>query len=113
MTHSQPYRVVMPKEGLHTAEDLVHSQPPNKRTELIRGALMVRQPAGYQHGDVAARLAVAIHNHVEAHELGRVLAAETGFILARDPDTVRAASSQTTARIRRDGPRSRRRGVVA
>jgi hypothetical protein len=103
----------MPKEGLHTAEDLVHSQPPNKRTELIRGALMVREPAGYQHGDVAARLAVAIHNHVEAHELGRVLAAETGFILARDPDTVRAASSQTTARIRRDGPRSRRRGVVA
>jgi Uma2 family endonuclease len=81
----------MTKEGFHTVADLLRSQPPNKRTELIRGAIMVREPAGYQHGHIAARLAGAIHNHVEAHALGRVFAAETGFILAREPDTVRAA----------------------
>jgi hypothetical protein len=28
--------------------------------------------------------------HVEAHDLGRVYAAETGFKLESDPDTVRA-----------------------
>ncbi len=97
----------MTKAGLHTAADLLRSQPPNKRTELIRGALMVREPAGYQHGHVAARLAGAIHSHVEAHGLGRVFAAETGFILAREPDTVRAADVAfiSSARLPEKPPR--------
>ena len=73
-----------------TAEELLRLNLPNKRTELVRGALVVREPAGYQHGDVAMRLAAAIFAHVEAHGLGRVFAAETGFTLARNPDTVRA-----------------------
>jgi Uma2 family endonuclease len=73
-----------------TAEDLLRLNLPNKRTELVRGILVVREPAGYQHGDVAARLVVAIANHVNAHGLGRVFAAETGFTLTRSPDTVRA-----------------------
>ncbi len=30
-------------------------------------------------------------NHVDAHQLGAVYAAETGFTLARHPDTVRAS----------------------
>ena len=29
-------------------------------------------------------------SHVDAHQLGLVFAAETGFILSRNPDTVRA-----------------------
>jgi Uma2 family endonuclease len=73
-----------------TAEALLRLNLPNKRTELVRGVLVVREPAGYQHGDVAARLLVAIANHVNANRLGRVFAAETGFTLARNPDTVRA-----------------------
>ncbi len=73
-----------------TAEELLRLNLPNKRTELVRGALVVREPAGYQHGDVAMRLAAAIFAHVEAHGLGRVFAAETGFTLTRNPDTVRA-----------------------
>jgi len=73
-----------------TAEELQRLNLPNKRTELVRGVLVVREPAGYQHGDVAMRLAVAIFAHVEARGLGRVFAAETGFTLARNPDTVRA-----------------------
>ena len=76
--------------SLMTAEELQRLNLPNKRTELVRGVLVVREPAGYQHGDVAMRLAVAIFAHVEAHGLGRVFAAETGFTLARNPDTVRA-----------------------
>ena len=73
-----------------TAEELLRLHFPNKRTELVRGVLVVRDPAGYHHGDVAARLLVAIANHVNANGLGRVFAAETGFTLTRSPDTVRA-----------------------
>ena len=73
-----------------TAEELLRLNLPDKRTELVRGVLVVREPAGYHHGEVAARLLVAIANHVYANDLGRVFAAETGFTLARKPDTVRA-----------------------
>ena len=76
--------------GLLTAEDLLRLNIPNKRTELVQGVLVVREPAGYQHGDIAMRLAAAIFAHVDAHDLGRVFAAETGFTLTRNPDTVRA-----------------------
>ena len=75
---------------LMTAEELLRLNLQDKRTELVRGGLVVREPAGYQHGDVAARLLVAVANHVNANHLGRVFAAETGFTLARNPDTVRA-----------------------
>ncbi len=47
-------------------------------------------PAGGRHGRITIRLTMPIANHVEAHGLGTVVAAETGFILTRDPDTVRA-----------------------
>jgi Uma2 family endonuclease len=90
-----------------TAEELLRLNLPNKRTELVRGVLVVREPAGYQHGDVAMRLAAAIYTHVEAHGLGRVFAAETGFTLARNPDTVRApdVSFISTARLPDPPPR--------
>jgi hypothetical protein len=39
------------------------------------------------------RIAVAISNHVYRHELGETFAAETGFTLRRNPDTVRAADA--------------------
>lgn len=39
---------------------------------------------------MSLRLALAIGNHVQMHELARVFAAETGFMLFRAPDTVRA-----------------------
>ena len=39
---------------------------------------------------VAARLCARLLTYVEAQGLGYVFAAETGFVLARDPDTVRA-----------------------
>ena len=90
-----------------TAEELLRLNLPNKRTELVCGVLVVREPAGYQHGEVAMRLAVAIFAHVEAHGLGRVFAAETGFTLTRNPDTVRApdVAFVSTARLPDPPPR--------
>ena len=80
----------MTQPALLTAEELSRLALPDKRTELVRGVLVVREPAGYRHGDIAARLLLAIGSYVVERSLGRVFAAETGFTIARKPDTVRA-----------------------
>ncbi len=74
----------------YRAEDLYRNPVPGKCTELVAGRILVREPPGYRHGYVASRFLVAIAAHVNAHRLGHVLAAETGFTLFRNPDTVRA-----------------------
>jgi Uma2 family endonuclease len=58
--------------------------------ELVRGRLVMMTPAGEKHGRFGFNLARILGNHVAEHALGTVYAAETGFILARNPDTVRA-----------------------
>jgi Uma2 family endonuclease len=83
-----------------TADELLHTSLPDKRVELVRGVLVVREPAGYRHGAVTAALTKLLAQHVDAHQLGRVLAAETGFRLASQPDTVRAADVAFIARGR-------------
>jgi len=75
---------------LMTAEELLHLNLPDKRTELVRGRLIVREPAGYRHGVVAMKIAGRLFEHVELTGVGQLLAAETGFTLFRNPDTVRA-----------------------
>lgn len=87
-----------PPSALMTADELLHYDTPGKRAELVRGRLQVREPAGYRHGSVAARLLGRMWMFLEQdraargveHPLGDVLAAETGFTLQRHPDTVRA-----------------------
>ncbi|MBI4419274.1 MAG: Uma2 family endonuclease [Gemmatimonadetes bacterium] len=73
-----------------TGEELLRLNLPDKRTELIRGRLVVRDPGGARHGALAMRLGYRISAHVETHDLGRVYAAETGFKIESEPDTVRA-----------------------
>ena len=51
---------------------------------------MMVSPAGYEHGDVAARILGFLFLFVRQHRLGTVTAAETGFQIGHDPDTVRA-----------------------
>ena len=83
-----------------TADELLDWYVPGKRAELIRGRLVVSEPAGAQHGAVANRLAVLITVHVDRLELGRVYAAETGFWIEDDPDTVRAPDVAFVSRKR-------------
>jgi len=73
-----------------TAEDLLQPHVP-KHAELVRGVLVVREPPGFRHGEVTARLASALMMHVDAQHLGRVVAGDAGFKLQSDPDTVRGA----------------------
>ena len=84
---------------LMTADELLHAHLPNRRAELICGALVVREPAGGRHGRVVADLARLIGTHVHDNGLGVVYGAETGFTIAREPDTVRAPD---VAFVRRD-----------
>jgi Uma2 family endonuclease len=90
MTDGSAYLQQMTPTAAMTAEELLHLNLPDRRTELVQGKLVVREPAGYHHGDVSMRLAAAIAPYVYAHDLGRAFAAETGFTIARNPDTVRA-----------------------
>jgi len=75
---------------LHTAADLLALPNDGWRYELVRGELRQMPPAGSEHGGIAVNLTVSLGQYVKAHQLGRVFAAETGFVLTRDPDTVRA-----------------------
>ncbi len=74
---------------LMTADELFRSSFPDQRVELVRGRLIVREPPGYVHGAVTARLASALLIHATANDLGEVLAGDAGFTLFRNPDTVR------------------------
>jgi Uma2 family endonuclease len=60
------------------------------RCELVRGELRLMNPAGGEHGRIVVSLTIPIGTHVRDHRLGTCYGAETGFILSRDPDTVRA-----------------------
>jgi Uma2 family endonuclease len=73
-----------------TAEQLLHMPSDGYRYELIAGELHKMSPAGWRHGDVGGWLHGLIAAHLLTHRLGKLFMAETGFILGRDPDTVRA-----------------------
>ncbi|MBM4424672.1 MAG: Uma2 family endonuclease [Chloroflexi bacterium] len=74
---------------LLTAEDLLALQG-RGRFELVKGKVIEMSPPGFEHGTIAMTLGELIASHVRRNKLGRVLAAETGFRLSRNPDTVRA-----------------------
>jgi Uma2 family endonuclease len=96
----------MTASHLMTAEQLLRQQPRDKRCGLVNGRMMVREPAGYRHGRIANRLAYLLTRHVDDRDLGVVLAAETGFVLTRDPDTVRAPDVAFVAADRTPEPES-------
>jgi Uma2 family endonuclease len=73
-----------------TAEELFAMPSNGSRFELVHGELRVMSPAGGQHGRIAGKLFLRIANFVEQHDLGQTFAAETGFIIRRHPDSVRA-----------------------
>lgn len=73
-----------------TAEQLLQMPDDGYRYELVEGELRRMSPASHQHGRMILNLSAPLHQYVRAHRLGAVYAAETGFQIASDPDTVRA-----------------------
>src|SRR5262245_1160367 len=74
---------------LITAEELLQ-RGNNQRGELIKGEFIPMSPAGGTHGKYAIRIGTIVNEYVEDHNLGESYGAETGFIISRNPDTVRA-----------------------
>lgn len=77
-------------ERFLTAEELLALPDDGFKYELVDGRLLTRMPAGVEHGGLSVRLTLALGQYVDAHDLGVVLSADTGFQLRRAPDTVRA-----------------------
>lgn len=104
-------RVTTPA-ALMTAEELLTYELPNKRIELVRGRLIVRDLPGMRHGEHAARMVVALSNYLcrdressgAAQTRGRVFTCDSGFVLARNPDTVRGPDVSYVSRERMRGP---------
>jgi Uma2 family endonuclease len=78
-------------------ELLVHRQ--GRYAELIGGAMRVSEPPGGRHGLIAVRIAGLLSRHINGARLGTVLV-EAGYLLARDPDTVRGPDVSYLSRER-------------
>lgn len=80
---------IRPQEELVTAEQLYELPDDGLRHELLRGTLVSEPLPGGLHGRTVTRLAKLLGNFVDPRRLGVVYTGDTGFVLARKPDTVR------------------------
>lgn len=83
-----------------TADELLRISAQGQRCELIEGEIIEMVPGGATHGRVANRIAFLLTAYVESRDLGTVFAAETGFLIGRNPDTVRAPDVAFVAKQR-------------
>jgi Uma2 family endonuclease len=75
---------------LLTIEEFAELPDDGWRLELVRGHVVREPPAGFDHGGIAALIVAALVKFVQVRKLGRVLTADSGFILSEKPPTVRA-----------------------
>ncbi len=87
-----------------TAEELAAWSGRAGRSELVKGVYVAMSPGSGGHGAVGATAGYWIMDHVRRHRAGRVYAAKTGFILFRNPDTVRAPDAAFLRFPRADHP---------
>ena len=85
-----------------TVDDLYRLPDDGRRYELVAGHLVSEPLPGARHGRVIARIAHALRTVADRECIGEVLAADTGFVLARDPDTVRGPDVAFVTRARYD-----------
>jgi Uma2 family endonuclease len=87
---------------LVTADELLRMPDDGVRRELIRGELREMSPAGARHGRIGAEILARLGTYVGERRLGEVFNADTGFLLASGPDTVRAPDVGFVSRERAD-----------
>lgn len=78
-----------PREEPVTAEQLYALPDDGVRHELLRGSLVSEPVPSRLHGRTVSRLARLLTNFVDPRRSGVVYTGDTGFVLARQPDTVR------------------------
>jgi Uma2 family endonuclease len=91
-----------PREKPITAEQFYELPDNGLRQELLRGTLVSEPLTGWLHGRTVVRLSEILSTFVRARKLGTVFAGDPGFILARQPDTVRGpdVAFLTSERVR-------------
>jgi Uma2 family endonuclease len=75
------------QEKLITAKEFAALPDDGKRYDLVKGALVEMGRPKPRHGHLAIRLGSAVNVFVDSHNLG-IVTTESGYVLARDPDTV-------------------------
>jgi Uma2 family endonuclease len=73
---------------LVTAEEFERYPDDDYRYELVEGRVVRMNPPGSRHGHLALNVGALLSGHVRKRGLGAVMV-ESGFTLARNPDTVR------------------------
>jgi Uma2 family endonuclease len=68
--------------------------------ELEAGCLVSEPPPGARHGYAAARMCRLLATHVDERGLGAVFGNDTGYLLARAPDTLRGPDVSFVTRER-------------
>jgi Uma2 family endonuclease len=81
-----------------TVEELL-AHPAGRRSELVGGHMLLCEPPGGVHGMLASRIATQIQHYAMRHDLGTVFV-ETGYVLRRNPDTVRGPDVSFVSRAR-------------
>lgn len=80
-----------PPTTLMTAADLANTpDPPGGSFELRRGVLLPMRPASPKSSAVGGRVLVRLGVFIEQSNLGAYGNADAGFLIGRNPDTVRA-----------------------
>jgi Uma2 family endonuclease len=77
-----------------TAADLLaKSKDSSHRYELMKGNLLTLSLANADHGAIALTIGATIHLFAEDHCSGSAFGSGAGFLLTRNPDTVRAPAT--------------------
>ena len=84
-----------------TAADLLAvSKDSSRRYELIAGNLRTLPLAATDHSAIALTIGATIHLFAEDHSSGSAFGAGAGFLLTRNPDTVRAPDAAFVSQAR-------------
>jgi len=91
-------------EKLYNEEDLMKISS-SGRYELLKGVIYKMAPAGEEHGVITSKIISRLNRFVEEKNLGIITAAETGYKLSSEPDTVRApdAAFKSNERLIKSG----------
>ena len=83
---------------LVTAEELLRMPDDGCRYELVAGEIKKMPSPGWRHGVAVGRVSFLVTPFVKQHELGPVFEGDSGFMLARDPDTVLRRTTPSSAK---------------
>jgi Uma2 family endonuclease len=95
------YDAAMAKSCTVTAEEFALLG--EGKRELIYGRVVEMSPAGGTHGRIGFRLGHLIQTFLDRRPLGVIFNSDTGFLLARKPDLVRAPDVSYVASERLTG----------